>query len=166
MINDTRRFIDPDHAPVAWISLDETDKDLSWFMLYLITALQQIDAAFGPTLRPAVLSSQLPPVHELATLLINDITRIGKKFFIVLDDYHQITLPEIHQLTQFLVEHQPDSIHTVLISLEDPPFPLLRMRVRGQVSEVRERDLRFSAAEAEVFFINTMGLDLSHETYG
>jgi LuxR family transcriptional regulator, maltose regulon positive regulatory protein len=148
------------HAPVAWISLDETDNDLTRFLLYLVTALQQIDPAFGATIQSAIFSSQRPPVYELVTILINDITKSEKRFILVLDDYHQITSPEVHQVMQLLLERQPDSLHILILTREDPPFPLPRMRVRGQVSDVRERDLRFSSTEAEAFFLTCMGLDL------
>ena len=154
----------PDHLPVAWISLDETDNDLPRFLLYLITALQQIDAVFGLTIQPAISSTPLPPVDELVALLINDLATKEKRCVLVLDDYHRITSPEVHQALQLFVERQPDTIHTVIITREDPPFPLPRMRVRGQVSEIRERDLRFSLLEAEAFFAQSMGLDLARET--
>jgi LuxR family maltose regulon positive regulatory protein len=155
---------DPDHAPVAWISLDEMDNDLTRFFLYLVTALQEIDSEFGATIHPAILSAQRPPVHELAALLINEIMQMGKPLIVVLDDYHQITAPEVHQVIQLLIERQPESLHTIIITREDPPFPLPRMRVRGQITEVRERDLRFSQNEAEAFFIGYMGLTLAPET--
>jgi LuxR family maltose regulon positive regulatory protein len=154
----------PDHSSVAWISLDEMDNDLPRFLLYLITAFQQIDPAFGQAIRPAILSSPLPPAHELVTLLINDLAKTEKNFLLVLDDYHQIISHEVHQVVQLLLERQPITIHTVIITREDPPFPLPRMRVRGQMTEIRERDLRFSRPEAEAFFVNFMGLDLPPKT--
>ncbi len=155
---------DPNHPSVAWISLDENDNELSRFLLYLISGLQQINPEFGLTLQLAVLSSPLPPVDELVALLINDLTRTTENFFLVLDDYHQIIAHEIHQFVQLLLECQPGSLHTVIITREDPPFPLPRMRVRGQMTEIRQRDLRFSRPEAEDFFLNSMRLDLTPET--
>ncbi len=155
---------DPNHPSVAWISLDETDNELSRFLLYLISALQQIEPGFGLTLQPAILSSPLPPVDELVALLINDLARIKRNFLLVLDDYHQIISREIHQVVQLLLERQPGSLQTIIITREDPPFPLPRMRVRRQMTEIRERDLRFSQPEAEDFFVNSMGLDLTRET--
>ncbi len=153
-----------DHPWVAWISLDETDNVLPHFLLYLISAFHQIDAAFGPTIQAAILSSPLPPAHELVTLLINDLVQTTRKFILVLDDYHQIISQEVHQFVQLLLERQPDNLHTVIITREDPPFPLPRMRVRGQMTEIRERDLRFSQPETRAFLVNSMGLDLAPET--
>jgi LuxR family transcriptional regulator, maltose regulon positive regulatory protein len=154
---------DPD-SPVAWISLDETDNELTRFLLYLVTALQRIDPAFGAAIQPAILSSNRPPLHELVTLLINDIARSEKKLILVLDDYHQVSSPEVHQVMQLLLERQPENLHIFILTREDPPFPLPRMRVRGQISDVRERDLRFSSTEAETFFSTCMGLELPADT--
>ena len=159
-------WINKDFEPgsTAWISLDETDNDLTRFMLYLITALQQIDPKIGLTTQPALLAAQLPPAEELVAQLINDLATTGKRLALILDDYHRITLPKVHQVVHLLVERQPASMHTVIITREDPPFPLPRMRVRGQIAEIRERDLRFTQIEAEDFLANSMGLDLDPET--
>jgi LuxR family maltose regulon positive regulatory protein len=148
---------------VAWISLDEGDNDPIQFLQYLVAALQQVDGGLGQTLQQILQSPQLPPPQNLITPLINDIAATGTALTLVLDDYHLITFPGVHQMVQFLLEHQPPTMNLVLSTREDPPLPLVRLRVRGQVTEIRERDLRFTLAEATAFLNRTMGLDLSPE---
>ncbi len=68
----------------------------------------------------------------------------------------------INALT-FLVEHLPPQMHLVIATREDPSLPLARLRVRGQLTELRAADLRFTPAEAAEFLNQMMGLNLSAE---
>ena len=52
-------------------------------------------------------------------------------------------------------------MHLVIATREDPPLPLARLRARGQLTELRAADLRFTPAEAAEFLNRTMGLGLS-----
>ncbi|MEE9617313.1 MAG: LuxR C-terminal-related transcriptional regulator, partial [Anaerolineae bacterium] len=117
-------------------------------------------------------SPQLPPgasaspdqaewIEALVTTLINDITTVATAFTLVVDDYHLIRAASIHQAVQFLLEHQPSLMHVIIATREDPPLPLPRLRVRGHVTEIRERELRFTVEEAADFLNRTMGLQLS-----
>jgi LuxR family maltose regulon positive regulatory protein len=152
--------------PVAWLSLDEGDNDLARFLAYLTAALQRIDDRVGSGQAgqdmPSLLEApQLPPVESLLAPLINDVTAAGAPLLLVLDDYHTITEPDIHRAIEFLLERQPSHMHTVLLTRQDPPFPLARWRVRGQLVEIRQRDLQFTTEEAAAFLNRSMGLDLS-----
>jgi LuxR family maltose regulon positive regulatory protein len=82
---------------------------------------------------------------------------------LVLDDYHVISHPEIHEALRYLVEHQPHQMHLVITSREDPPLPLPRLRARGEMAEIRMHDLRFSLDETTQFFSHSMKLDLESE---
>ena len=63
----------------------------------------------------------------------------------------------------FLLEHLPPQMHLVITTREDPNLPLARLRVRGQLTELRAADLRFTPAEAAEFLNQVMGLNLSAE---
>ena len=84
-------------------------------------------------------------------------------FILVLDDYHVIDTQPLNQALTFLLEHLPPQLHLVIATREDPPFPLARLRVRGQLTELRAADLRFTPAEAAEFLNRVMGLNLSAE---
>ncbi|RPJ37874.1 MAG: hypothetical protein EHM21_17655, partial [Chloroflexi bacterium] len=157
------RQMEPDWS-IAWVSLDEGDNDPALFVRYLSAGMQKADSELGERLLPVLSAAQAPgqhlPMAELAALLINEVSQSGKKLLLVLDDYHLIHSSELHAFIQVLVEHQPKGMHMVLITREDPPLPLPRLRARGQVTEIRERDLRFTQSEAQVFFDQSMGLEL------
>ena len=61
----------------------------------------------------------------------------------------------------FLLEHLPRQLHLVIASRADPPLPLARLRARGELTELRAADLRFTPGEAAAFLNQVMGLNLS-----
>ena len=146
---------------IAWLSLDANDNDPARFAAYLLAALQKIDPAIGQTAQTMLQTPQPPPPEALLTSLINDIAATPAPFVLVLDDYHLIQAPPIHQQLAFLLEHQPPQMHLVIVTREDPPLPLARLRARGQVTDIRQSDLKFTEEETADFLRQVMQLDLS-----
>jgi LuxR family maltose regulon positive regulatory protein len=91
-------------------------------------------------------------------VLLNDLAALEQESVLVLDDYHLITTPAIHAALVFLIDHLPPQLHLILASREDPPLPLARLRARGQLAELRARDLRFQLDETAVFLRDSMGV--------
>lgn len=145
----------------AWLTLDTEDSNIYTFISYIIAALQNVCKGIGQQAKTLLESPQLPEPESIATLLINDMISAAVPCVIVLDDYHTITDASVHRAIEFLIEHSPDLLHTVIITRQDPPLPLSKWRVRGQVNEIRIEDLRFTEKEAEEFFRHTMRLKLS-----
>ena len=149
--------------PTAWLSLDKNDNDLSRFLIYLTAALQHIDPEIGVDVQ-AALEESLPPQFEiLLTRLISEIERLPDKSIIVLDDYHLINSKPVHDVINFLIEYLPPTIHLVITGRADPPLPISRLRVQGEVNEVRTPILRFTQEEATTFLNDLMGFDLSSD---
>ncbi len=99
----------------------------------------------------------------MLTALLNEITTIPDNFVLVLDDYHVIDATPVDHALTFLLEHLPPQMHLVITTREDPQLPLARLRARGQLTELRAADLRFTPSEAAEFLNQVMGLDLSTE---
>jgi len=152
--------------PFGWVSLDDGDNDPVRFLIYLVTAIQKVYAQVGGRVLNSLSSLQVPPLLELVEALINEIAFDMEPFLLVLDDYHLIKKVEVHAILQLLLKRQPDALHLVVLTREDPPFPLPRMRVEGHLTEIRERDLRFTLEEAQSFLLRTMGLELSAQDIG
>lgn len=149
--------------PAAWLSLDEGDNDPTRFLTYLVAALQTIAANIGEGVSSALGSPQPPPTESLLTALLNETTTVPDDFVLVLDDYHVIDATAVDDALVFVLEHLPPRMHLIIATREDPRLPLSRMRVRGQLSELRAADLRFTFSEAAEFLNQVMGLDLSVE---
>jgi ATP/maltotriose-dependent transcriptional regulator MalT len=150
--------------PAAWLSLDAGDSDPSRFLTYLVAALQTVAPGIGDGVLTVLQSPQAPPPTEATlTALLNDITTIPGDFVLVLDDYHVLEAKRVDDALAFLVEHLPPRLHMVIATREDPALPLARLRARGQLTELRAADLRFTPSEAAGFLNQVMGLDLSAE---
>lgn len=147
----------------AWLGLDEEDSDPTRFLSYLVAALQPVQAGIGDGLLAAMQNLQQPAVDNQVSILLNDINLVQESFILVLDDYHWIDSQSVDQALAFLIEHQPRQMHLVITTREDPDLPLARMRARGQLTELRAADLRFTPSEAAEFLNRTMSLDLSKE---
>jgi len=148
-------------SPVGWLSLDENDNDPVRFVTYLVAALQQIEPTIGRGVEVMLQSSPTSAPDALIGSLINDLAATSEPFILVLDDYHLVNRPVIHQALAFLLRHQPPQMHLVLISRSDPPLQMARLRARGQLLEISPADLRFSSQEATRFLNQVMGLNLT-----
>ena len=149
---------------VAWLSLDEGDNDLVRFLAYFIAALNRlegIEAAVGEDVLPMLHASQPLPTEALLTSLVNDIAAIPDSVILVLDDYHTIESSPVNRALTFLLDRPPPQMHLVIATREDPPFSLVRLRARGQLTELRAADLRFTLYEAAEFLNQVMNLGLS-----
>jgi LuxR family maltose regulon positive regulatory protein len=145
----------------AWISLDEGDNDPARFLAYLVAALRTIEESIGKGTLAALQSPQPPDSEILLTALINEINALPHRLILALDDYHLITARPVHEAVSFLIDHLPPQMQVVMATRADPPLPIARLRGRGQLTELRQTDLRFSLDEATAFLKQVMALDLS-----
>lgn len=149
--------------PIAWLSLDEGDNDLTRFLTYFIAALQTIIPKIGAGALRMLQSAQPSPTESVLDILLNDIAATSNDVILVLDDYHLVDSKAIDQALTFLLEHLPPQIHLVMTTREDPSLPLARLRARNQLTQLRATDLRFISSEAAEFLNQVMGLSLSAE---
>jgi LuxR family maltose regulon positive regulatory protein len=148
---------------VAWLSLDENDNDFPRFFTYFIAAAQTV----YPELAQGLLASlrMSPPVDDGAILpaLLHEMATLERPLLLVLDDYHVIHNEAIHEALSRLIDFMPPTLQLAITSREEPPLPLPRWRVRGQLTEIRAADLRFTEEEAAAFLQQTMGLELDKQ---
>jgi LuxR family maltose regulon positive regulatory protein len=156
--------------PVAWVSLDEGDNDPARFWAYLLAALDGVWPGAGREAEAQLRAPQPPPIEAVLTVLLNDIVAASGPAgaeappgVLILDDYHLIQNPAIHQGMAFLLEHLPAQMHLLISGRADPALPLARLRARDQLTELRSDDLRFSAEEVAAFLQQVMGLRLPAE---
>ncbi len=162
----------------AWVSLDAGDNDPVRFWRYIIAACQgfQVDggqAALEVLHRGRQTPYALPPLEVVLTTFINNFaiaiddakvsTASTSKALLVLEDYHVITQPTIHEMLMFLLDHLPPDLHVVIITRTDPPLPLNRLRGAGELHELHAVDLRFSSQEAREFLAHASAFPLSSE---
>jgi len=151
--------------PSAWLSLEEADNDPLRFFTYLVAALQRtLDPKLGQSLLEAFPLYPMPQSAEAFVYpLINDLAAMNRPILLALDDYHLIMATAIQEAMVFMLEHAPPNLHLVVLTRTDPPFPLPRLRVRGLMTEIRDRDLRFTPEEMTAFLNSLHRLNLPAE---
>lgn len=148
--------------PLCWVSLDESDNDITNFWSYVAKAIETLSTAVSEDTLTLLHSFPNPPIEAVLITLLNAITStIQGDFGLVLDDYHCIENESIHTSLTFFLDHLPSQMHLILITRADPPLPLSRLRVRGQLTEIRTADLRFTPLETAEFLNQTMQLKVS-----
>jgi LuxR family transcriptional regulator, maltose regulon positive regulatory protein len=140
----------------AWLSLDDGDNDLATFLYYTVAAVQTLHPEFGFDTQALFNAVNLPPLPVIVSSFSNELDEIDEPFLLVLDDYHVIHNPAIHELLTELLNHPPRALHLVLAVRHDPPMSINALRARAAVSEIRSHDLRFSLEEALAFLRHTL----------
>src|SRR5919199_602163 len=148
------------HGQVGWLSLDSGDNDPVVFWTYFISALGAIRPGAG---RAALSLLQRPGASlrgQVLPQLVNEMTQLPGRAHIVVDDYHLIVNRDIQEGVGFLVQHLPPSVHLLMASRTPPPLPLAQLRLRGELAEIGDDDLRFTEPEAGELLNRVLQLSL------
>ena len=152
---------DPDgRRPVAWVSLDEGDRDATTFWTYVLLALERAVPGAGAGAL-TLLQSGHATIEAVLTGAVNELSVHAGGVTVVLDDYHLAEGVEVAAGMEFLIDHLPPQLRLVIGTRSDPALPLSRWRARGQLVEIRASDLRFTADEASAYLNEVNGLDLT-----
>jgi LuxR family maltose regulon positive regulatory protein len=149
---------DPDEKRrVAWVSLDENDDEPARFWTYVLTALRDVSDDIGTESLDALRSADLPAVDLALPVLLNELAASTSRHVLVLDDYHVLADPQIHEAVEFLITYLPVSLRVVIAARVDPPLPVARLRARGDLTELRAEQLRFRPDEAAALLSTVSG---------
>jgi LuxR family transcriptional regulator, maltose regulon positive regulatory protein len=144
---------------VAWLSLDGGDSDPTRFWRYVAAALDELRPGVGQRV-DALFQDSLPPLEAVLAVLVNELAEGPEEVVLVLDDYHLVEAASVHESLAGLLERLPAQLRLVLASRADPPLPLARLRAGGQLTELREADLRFTHEEAAALLRAAAGPEL------
>jgi LuxR family maltose regulon positive regulatory protein len=161
LVVDWLRRRTPGRQVVAWLSLDAGDNDPVQFARLLVAALRAATRETGATLLASIRSREHPPLRKVCTTLINDLVASPREVIVVLDDYHVIWQPAIHEAVVFLLKHLPPRLRIVVLTRGDPPFPLVQLRAGRALCELRAADLRFTVDEVAAFLRELMDLPVT-----
>jgi LuxR family maltose regulon positive regulatory protein len=154
---------------VAWVSLDVGDNDPVRFWRYVMTACQSVQSDLAQEALALLQTAPQPPfglshletLEAVLTTFLNGVAQCTRRGILVLEDYHVITTPRIHEMMTFLLDHLPANLHIVMITRSDPPLPLARLRARNELCEVRATELRFSHEETATFLKQAIDVPLT-----
>ncbi len=140
----------------AWLSLDDGDNNLVTFLSYTVAAVQTLFPEFGHDTQALLSAVSVPPLPVIVGSFSNELDELDEPFILVLDDYHVIHDPAIHDLLTELLNYPPRALHLVLAARHDPPLPINNLRAHATMSEIRSQDLRFSLEETLAFLRRTL----------
>lgn len=145
-------------ARVAWVSFDEGDGRPDVFWTYALTALERAAPGSGAAGLELLESGQ--PIESVLAAVLNELSVLPSDVILVLDDYHLAETPELQPGMALLVERLPPQVRLVISTRADPTLPLARLRARGELTEVRAADLRFTEDETSAYLAEAAGLEL------
>jgi LuxR family transcriptional regulator, maltose regulon positive regulatory protein len=140
---------------VAWLTLDEADRDPARFWSYVRAALTRVSgvpADFGRTLPDEAPGAYPLRLVEAAQLLTEPLT-------LVLDDVHELADGPVLAGLDLLLRHVPPTLRLILSGRCPPRLALARLRVSGDLADVNTADLACTADEADAYFA-MLGLDV------
>lgn len=114
----------PTDICAGWLALDESDNSLAHFLSYFFAAMPSI----GGDIAAQIESNPSINIEQAVAYLVEQTAEIEKNLLLVLDDYHIITSPAVHQALKLLIDHLPSNLRLVIAGRVEPPLPLARLR--------------------------------------
>lgn len=139
-------------SDLGWYSLDEGDNQQERFASYLIAAIQQATGGHCEASENMVQKRQYASLSSLFAQLFIELSEWQRPLYLVIDDYHLITNPVIHDAMRFFLRHQPENLTLVVLSRNLPQLGIANLRVRDQLLEIGSQQLSFTHAETKQFF--------------
>lgn len=155
-------WADRQQMPCSWLSLDSSDNNPRQFLCYMICAIQKIDGSFGADqitrIQTAEVSDSEAVYTDVMIHLLNQIAALPVSFILAMDDCHHIKNRVLIGLLNFLIDRLPPQMRIIMLTREDLPIPIARLRVRREVVEIRQSDLQFLPEEAEDYLRKSLGI--------
>ncbi|WP_210080188.1 HTH-type transcriptional regulator MalT [Pantoea endophytica] len=153
-------------ANLGWYSLDEGDNQPERFVDYLIAALQQATQGGCASSEALAQKRQYINLNALFAQLFNELAAWQQPIWLIIDDYHHITNPAIHDAMRFFLRNQPENVTLILLSRNLPQLGIANLRVREQLIELGSQQLAFTHHEAKQFFDCRLTTPLESEESG
>jgi len=148
---------------VAWVPVQGTEHDPQRFWLSVLGALR--DTAAGSKLvRPLTAAPGLDG-WTVVERLLTDLGELEDRVWLVIDDGHELRPAEVLRQLELLVMRAPAGLRFVFATRHDLRLGLHRLRLEGELTEIRAPDLRFTRQEARALF-EAAGIPLSGSALG
>jgi LuxR family maltose regulon positive regulatory protein len=143
---------------IAFVSVRRDQADAQEFWLALLNAVCQACGTTSDT-EPPTAAPDLN-VRTLVDRVLRELADSSGRITVVIDDLHELNAPEANvPLTRLLTNLPPDG-YAILATRRDLPLRLHRLRLAGELAEIRAADLRFSERETRAF-LEASGIALS-----
>lgn len=145
----------------AWLGIDAADNDQARFWTHVAASLARAGAPMPDGVGDALAAPGARATEVVLPRLVNALAASGSELVLVLDDYHLITEPAIHEGVAFLLQHLPAGVRVAIASRTRPAIGVARLRAGGQLADVGADALRFNVDETSALLNGTLALDLA-----
>jgi len=156
------QWLERSSVAAGWVCIDSGDNDLHRFWRYLLLAAGQAVPSLAGGALSVIDAAGSDVLRDVLPVFVNDVAGSGADVVIVLDDYHLVTNPVVHDALATVLAHPPLGLHLLVLTRSDPPLPLSRLRVRGTMVEIRTDQLHFTVPEATELLNDRFGLALAY----
>lgn len=139
----------------GWLTIDPEDDEPGRFLHCVSRALLRASGDIDLSAAGLSAEASLAAPQAIVSALINQLAEIDDELYLVLDDFHWLTDPAIHDAVALLVSRAPPNFHLVLTTREQPSLPLARLRANGELLEIEAAALRFDIEETRQFLQQT-----------
>ncbi len=148
--------------PSAWVTFDTEVGNLQHFLTHVVTSvIASLPQYTSDALQDLLAARTLPPIALIAEILQQELSTVEEEFVLVLDDFQSVTAPAAHTLLTELLRLPATPLRLIIATRHDPPLPLVRLRASRRLTEIRSRDLSFTAAEAQQFLEGSLDAPLN-----
>ncbi|MET7458039.1 LuxR C-terminal-related transcriptional regulator [Streptomyces sp. NPDC005574] len=142
---------------VAWLTSDVVDQGCGMFWAYLLQALRVSGVPLPPEVDFPADAGHVD--HALLARLAADLSARERPVIVVLDEYDRVTDPQIAEQLGFVLRNAGRGMRLILVTRTEPLLPLHRYRAAGDLTEIRDAELAFTAEEAAAL-LDLHGLSL------
>ncbi len=142
----------------AWVQVGRDERDPQRFWLSVLGALRETAAGFS-LVRELTAAPDLEG-WAIVERLLADLSALGDRLWLVIDDVHELRSEEVRKQLELLVLRAPPRLQIVLATRHDVRLGLHRLRLEGELTEIRADDMRFTMAEARELF-QAAGVELT-----
>jgi LuxR family maltose regulon positive regulatory protein len=142
----------------AWVPVQREERDEQRFWLQVASALR--GTVPGAALVRRVTAAPDLDGWTIAERLLTDLASLRDQLWLVIDDLHELPSDQALRQLELVIQRAPPTLRFVLSARQEPRLGLHRLRLAGEVAEVRADDLRFTLTEARALF-DAAGVRLS-----
>jgi serine/threonine-protein kinase PknK len=153
-----------DGTLVAWLTVDEDDRNSTWFLAHIVEAARRVDAALVAGLDALIQQFGADAEREVLTRFVDQVHKRGTQFALILEDWQRTAESPAAQILEFLLDNGCHHLQVVVTSRTQTGLPISRLRVQDELTEVDATALSFAADETKAFVQERCGLELDGDS--
>ncbi|MGA5546178.1 protein kinase domain-containing protein [Mycobacterium sp. NPDC051198] len=146
---------------VGWLTVDEDDNNVVWFLAHLIEAIRRVRPTLAATLSATLEEHGENADRYVLSALVDEIHASGERMAVVIDDWHRVTNARAIAALGYLLDNGCHHLQLIVTSWSGAGLPLGKMRIHDEIIEIDSTTMRFDLDESRSFLVDVGHLDIS-----